>query len=109
MFSGCIPFQGKRAAQVINAIGHGRRPDRPVDDLAHTRGLTDLVWDIITKCWQQQPEERFSAAQAVQQLRALPDRPVDTRPSDNYNIPPPSRMMYKQAQHPFSILEEIAL
>ncbi|KAF7984222.1 hypothetical protein HWV62_16024 [Athelia sp. TMB] len=109
MFSGCIPFQGKRAAQVINAIGHGRRPDRPVDDLAHTRGLTDLVWGIITKCWQQQPEERFSAAQAVQQLCALPDRPVDTRPLDNYNIPPPSRMMYKQAQHPFSILEEIAL
>ena len=80
MFSGCIPFQGKRDAQVISAISHGRRPDRPVEYLAHTRGLTDLVWDIVIKCWQQQPEERLSATQAVQQLRALPDRPIDTRP-----------------------------
>ncbi|KAF7984219.1 hypothetical protein HWV62_16018 [Athelia sp. TMB] len=93
--------------ELIIAVGSGKRPERPVSHCAQSRGLTDLVWDIIVKCWQQQPEERISAAQAVHQLRALPDRPVDTRPLDNYNMPPPSQMMYK-AQHPFSILEGMA-
>lgn len=108
MFSGCIPFYGKREPQVIYAIGYGKRPDRPSGQCARTRGLTDPVWDIIIKCWEQQPSLRLSAAQAAQQLRDLPNRPVDDRPLDKYDIPPPSRQMYKQAQHPFSILETIA-
>ncbi|KAF7983227.1 hypothetical protein HWV62_23518 [Athelia sp. TMB] len=108
MFSGCIPFYGKREPQVIYAIGFGKRPDRPSGQCARTRGLTDPVWDIIIKCWEQQPSLRLSAAQAAQQLRDLPNRPVDDRPLDKYDIPPPSRQMYKQAQHPFSILETIA-
>ncbi|KAF7973304.1 hypothetical protein HWV62_15625 [Athelia sp. TMB] len=107
MFSGCIPYQGKRDHQVIHEISSNKRPQRPADLRAQTRGLTDLVWGIVVKCWDHQPETRFSATQIVQQLRALPDRPVDDRLVDNYNMPPPSRMKYKQAQHPFSVLETI--
>lgn len=92
----------------MNSISQGRRPERPTDPRSHTRGLTGQIWEMIVTCWHQKPEKRFTAGQAVECLRALPDRPLDNRPLDNYSMPPPSRMMYKQAQHPFSILEMIA-
>lgn len=108
MFSGSIPFQGKRDHHVINSISQGRRPERPIDPRSQTRGLTDHIWEMIVTCWHQQPEKRFTAEQVVNCLHALPNRPLDNRLLDNYSMPPPSRMMYKQAQHPFSILEMIA-
>ncbi|KZP24284.1 kinase-like protein, partial [Athelia psychrophila] len=62
MLSGYIPFQGNVA---IIFVSQGRRPQRPIDTRSHKRGLTDQIWELITTCWQQNPEERFTAEQAV--------------------------------------------
>lgn len=108
MFSGCIPFQGKSNLQLIIALNQSERPERPVDLRSRRRGLTDRIWRIITRCWHQKPEERFTAGQAVQCLSNLPDRPPDNRSADDFTMLPPSRAMYRQAHHPFSILEIIS-
>ncbi|KAF7974052.1 hypothetical protein HWV62_13449 [Athelia sp. TMB] len=105
MFSGRIPFHNKRDFQVMYAISAGKRPERPFSQLAQTRGLSDHVWDIVVACWRPQPAERLTAEQIIQRLRNLPELPTDDRPLDDYRIPPPSRMLYQTAQHPFAMLE----
>ncbi|KAF7975372.1 hypothetical protein HWV62_9703 [Athelia sp. TMB] len=105
IFSGCVPFKGRKDHQIINAISRGMRPKRPVDLRSQTRGLTDSIWKIIETCWHQFPQQRFSASQAVQRFRSLPGLPVDKRPLDDYNMPAALRTTYTQAQHPFAVLK----
>ncbi|KZP29967.1 kinase-like protein, partial [Athelia psychrophila] len=95
----------KSGPQVVIATSQGLRPERPVDPRSHRRGLTDDIWDIIAVCWNQQPEARLTVGQAVQRLSTLPNRPPDNRPVDD--DPPNSRVMYRQAHRPFSILKMI--
>lgn len=61
----------------------------------------------MVACWDQLPEKRLSAEQAVQRLRELPGLSVDDRPPDNYKMLPLSRSIYKQDQHPFAILGSV--
>jgi hypothetical protein len=104
MFSGNYPFHDiKNDFQVIFAVKHGRRPSRPSHDLCQTRGLNDKVWELIKTCWATEPSERPSAGQIVEQLRALPSRPVDDRPLDNFNNLFPSQVLH-EANNPFSPL-----
>jgi len=105
MFSGDCPFHNiKNDFQVIFAVKLGKRPSHPSHDLCRIRGLTDKIWDLLQTCWTTEPSERPSAGQIVEQLRALPDRPVDQRPLDNFNNLFPSRVLLDQANNPFSLL-----
>ncbi|KAF7973128.1 hypothetical protein HWV62_16168 [Athelia sp. TMB] len=106
MFSGRIPFVGKREHLLIRAIVNGERPERPLDRLSQTRGLTDSVWDIIVTCWRQRPEERPTAAQIIQRLHALPGLLPDDRPLDHHDMQPP-RKRSDQYQNPFAALEGV--
>lgn len=109
MFSGRFPFEEiSNDYQVLTAVTKGKRPNFPSDPCAHTRGLTDSVWEIIKTCWHQIPEQRLTASKAVQRLHTLPNRTPDFRPVDNFTMPSPSLMMYKQAQHPFAILDIVS-
>ena len=107
IFSGCIPFAGKMQFQITQAVSNGVRPKRPADLYLQARGLTDSVWEIMVACWDQLPEKRLSADQAVQRLRGLPALPTDSRSLDNYNMPSESWTAYKWARHPFAVLESI--
>jgi hypothetical protein len=66
--------------------------------LAISRGLNDIIWDLIEVCWNQDPAKRLPASQVVECIRALPNLPSDQRPNDNiadridlapsYGLPP---------------------
>ncbi|KLO16659.1 kinase-like protein [Schizopora paradoxa] len=63
---------------IISAVKSGQRPPRPNQTLVH-RALDDKLWDIIVRCWSQDPDERPSASQILQELedlRRLPDLDV---------------------------------
>ncbi|KAF7965095.1 hypothetical protein HWV62_45735 [Athelia sp. TMB] len=105
LFSGDIPFKDIKEYQAMVDISQGKRPKRPSDKRSKMRGLTDQVWAIVEICWNQEPDCRLTAAQAVQRLRSLSGRLTDNRPEDVYRIPLPSHIVYQQAQHPFSVLE----
>jgi hypothetical protein len=85
----------------------GRRPARPSDDLCHIRGLDDDIWNIIEICWAQEPSHRPSASDIVNRLHALLTW-TDERPHDELDSSFPSRTLYSQADHPFSIFTDMA-
>jgi hypothetical protein len=105
MFSGKFPFHDiANDFQVMFAVQQGRRPSRPSHDLGRVRGLNDEMWNLIEACWTSEPSERLSASRIVEKLRTLPNRPVDQRPLDNFNISFPSQVLHDQVDHPFSTL-----
>ncbi|KAF7974565.1 hypothetical protein HWV62_11930 [Athelia sp. TMB] len=107
IFSGYMPFADKKSDKsVTRALRRGERPQRPLN--GPPRGMTDEMWKIMVNCWGQFPEDRMTADEAVERLCGLPDLPLDDRPHEDHTIPFLSRTMYKEARHPFSILESIA-
>lgn len=45
----------------------GKRPDRPRE--TQELGLTDSVWDMTLRCWQQDPASRPTMMEVVGLLR----------------------------------------
>ena len=58
------PFSNFTEFTVAFAIMKGDRPDRPQD-----QGLTDPVWDITVRCWQEDPVLRPKISEVVATLR----------------------------------------
>ena len=81
----------------------GKRPERPSHDLSRIRGLSDDVWNIIVTCWAQDPTQRYTVEQVLEQLQAS-NQPVDQRPPDDFSVNPLSQTMYRHIDHPFSAL-----
>jgi len=106
MFSGQIPFyEYKKEFQIIQALTQGRRPSCPLDERSIIRGLNDTIWhDLIEPCWAQCPLKRPLMSQIVGHLRALPNRPVDERQPDKFNVLLPTQILTNEAEHPFSPL-----
>ena len=51
----------------ISKIMDGERPARPQE--ARELGLTDSVWDVTVRCWQQDPTHRPAMTEVVESLR----------------------------------------
>lgn len=79
ILTGDKPFASyPRDFEIITAVKRGQRPDRPNHTLIH-RALDDKLWDIIARCWAQDPEDRPTASQVLRELedlRRLPDLDV---------------------------------
>ena len=102
MFSGTYPFDDiANDFRVMFAIQQGRRPSPPSHDLSRVRGWSDEILHLIEACWTEQPSKRLSAGDIVERLRALPNRPVDERPSDTFNTSFASQVFQN---HIFSML-----
>jgi len=102
MFSGTIPFHDlPNDSRVLAAIQEGKRPAPPLDDLSRVRGWSDEMLHLIEACWTKEPSDRLSVDRIVETLRALPHRPVDTRPLDTFDASFPSQVLQN---HSFSKL-----
>ena len=66
VFTGEVPW-GKttRVAAVISKIPRGDRPNRPKD-------INDVVWGLLTACWDQDPQKRPNIGNVVEKLK-IPD------------------------------------
>lgn len=109
MFSDQFPFHEITGDfQVMFAVKRGKRPSRPTHDLSRTRGLNDAIWQIIETCWDQDPDERYTASQVVESLRYLPDRPHDDRPLNDFDkaLPPQVLSTRDRVDHPFFTFEQ---
>lgn len=106
MFSGEVPFyEDKNDIRVILSVMQGKRPRPPSHDSSKTRGLSDVVWQLIETCWGRDPIKRLTATQIIERLSALPNLPVDERPVNDFDdINLPSQMLCNHAEHPFSAL-----
>jgi len=107
MFSGTYPFDDiANDFKVILAIQQGKRPSLPSHNLSRVRGWSDEILHLIEACWAEKPDDRLSAGQIVEKLRALPDRPVDERPFDTFDTSFPSQVLQS---HPFSVVVTSAI
>lgn len=104
MFFGNLPFHDVKDHYVTFMVRSGQRPLRPSHDLSQIHGLNDEIWHLIEACWNQEASQRPPTSQIVEQLRALPDRPADQRPVDNFEISFPSRISRTELNRPFSTL-----
>ena len=46
----------------------GERPPRPTDPEVIARGLDDKLWNLITRCWHQDPMRRPTINQVLAEL-----------------------------------------
>ena len=61
VLSGKIPFCGIRPTELGQSVVQGMRPDKPEN--ASAIGLSDLVWDLVHRCWNCDMELRPKAAE----------------------------------------------
>jgi serine/threonine protein kinase len=105
IFSGNWPFHDlKKEYQIMFAVQSGKRPPRPSHDLSRIRGLNDEIWHLIDACWDQEPFQRPTSSQILNQLQALPNRPADQRPADDFEMSIPSELLHPGLKRPFSTL-----
>ena len=58
VLTGILPYNNGDKADVIADIRLGKRPLRPTDP-NQNRWLQGHVWDTITTCWSDKPEQRY--------------------------------------------------
>lgn len=107
MFSEQYPFPDiSLDFQVMFAVKQGKRPSRPSHEMSRIRGLNDEIWHIIEACWTQDPDARPSATKVLEYLRNLPNRPLDSRPLNDFDklLTSQALSMYDRADHPFATL-----
>jgi len=66
ILTGTAPFQCDSDEEITDKVSAGLRPERPSNN--HLQGMLDKVWEQITGCWNQKPDER---PVALKVLRAL--------------------------------------
>ena len=59
-----MPYENARDGITIFQIVTGDRPPRP----QNTQWLRDQIWDMITKCWSEQREQRLDIRSVYNQL-----------------------------------------
>jgi len=65
-FTGKAPFDGTAPTTVAVGILSGKRPARPTDE-----SLTDALWEMVKRCWNDDPKSRPGISEVVDCLEAL--------------------------------------
>jgi hypothetical protein len=96
VLTGVLPYDINDWDGMNACIRRGERPSRPTDP-TQNRWLDDPVWDVITTCWSDKPNQRceLSVVHRVFSTSSLqypnPDKPGDTNVqierNDNQKVP----------------------
>lgn len=73
IFKGEPPWGKATAAQVMTKITLGERPSRP--EGAEALGLTTGLWNRLTNCWHEKPDDRITISQVLTFLTSTCVRP----------------------------------
>jgi hypothetical protein len=70
VYTGRIPHDGlQNDVQVLLAVTKGIRPERPGSET----GIFDELWELVSRCWQQDPGSRPTMQGVVETVRLTPD------------------------------------
>ncbi|KAL5528090.1 hypothetical protein ACEPAF_7226 [Sanghuangporus sanghuang] len=71
LMTGQAPFSHiRRTPEVLIKMQQGERPRRPEGPEIVERGLDDKLWDLLTRCWAADPEQRPSIQEVINELPA---------------------------------------
>lgn len=69
VMTGEHPFRRiKRATSIPTALHNGERPERPSEAVIVERGLDARLWDLLTRCWEQDPYKRPTILEVLEEL-----------------------------------------
>ena len=71
ILSGSVPFCTDNSFAILRRVLEGERPKRPEGDAEKL--FTDSIWDVVRRCWKDQPKERASAKDVLRCLGGDPD------------------------------------
>lgn len=92
IFTGNVPFfDVLRDVTVVFKVMSGERPVRP-DSGVDLYGLTDVMWNLMERCWLRNPSARPTADNLVKFLQPI----TDTRPNGQWESF--SRSMYDASE-----------
>ena len=86
VFTGKIPFDKQKNEAVVASILRGSRPEMPKD--AHAVGLTDEMWKLLQRCWQQDPDKRPTMEEVVRRWQKFVGRNNDGNNMDTECVYP---------------------
>lgn len=75
VFSGNVPFEGRRNEAVMPLVLQGGRPEMPGN--ARTVGLTGEMWKLVESCWQRNPGKRPVMEEVVREWQKFVERKND--------------------------------
>jgi len=58
VLTGKWPFHPKRETEIVHAVISGERPPKPKN--AEEVGMTEVVWNLLRKCWEEDRSKRPS-------------------------------------------------
>ena len=67
--TGKWPFFPRREAEVMHAVISGERPPKPEN--AEGIGMTEVVWDLLTRCWREDKTTRLAIAKVLKKFREV--------------------------------------
>ncbi|CEL53055.1 Serine/threonine-protein kinase dst1 OS=Dictyostelium discoideum GN=dst1 PE=3 SV=1 [Rhizoctonia solani AG-1 IB] len=71
VITGCPPWGNMRDYRVVTMMILGERPNRPNDHIPSGNEWADLTWDLLMRCWNQNPTERPTAAEVRDELKDI--------------------------------------
>jgi hypothetical protein len=74
-FTGRTPFNNHTSLMAVVAIMNGERPPRPTH-----QDLTDELWDLVQRCWNENRDERPRMLEVLQTLNHPPTPPREFSP-----------------------------
>ncbi|KAF9459089.1 kinase-like domain-containing protein [Collybia nuda] len=89
IFTGNVPFvEVPRDTSVMLKVRAGTRPTRPVSSSPAwtTRGLTEVIWDLIQECWRENLASRPNVEEVLSRLARV--TPIDKRPTESVDLIP---------------------
>ena len=66
VLTGQWPFYPKREAEVVLAVISGKRPPKPEN--AEEIGMTEVVWELMGKCWREDRTKRPNILQVLKKF-----------------------------------------
>ena len=78
ILGGSTPFDTDDPFAIVRMVLERERPERPEGDAAKL--FTDSIWNVVTRCWKDQPGQR---ANAIDVLRCLGGDPDPGREADD--------------------------
>jgi hypothetical protein len=58
----------KHTTEAVIRSNRGERPGRPTDPVIVGRGLDDKLWNVLTRCWEEDPRRRPDIDQLLAEL-----------------------------------------
>ncbi|KAG6818747.1 hypothetical protein H0H93_002155 [Arthromyces matolae] len=87
IFTDNMPLIDIKDRAVTKSVQSGVRPKRPEPSSpSWTRGLNDVIWALMERCWNEKPNKRPSSGDVMRKLQEI--APRDSRPETHTGISP---------------------